>query len=305
MSSIRRPVFRLCNDSVFKELFSKVPNALILLVSDVLKLDYESIKDNAKVELASELHKTRAKNKTTVCDFVIKVGNYFRINVELNQSYYKGLEERNLVYAGRILSDSIPKGTKYESLPKYRVYQLNINTFRNFNGKVLSKAMLLDEETGMPLTEALSLFSFDIAKCLDIYYNKTASDIDLDSRIIKWGTILYTTEISSIADIMGDDFMSKEDKEKFIEVAEELQEKHRTFTDEEIIQLTDWKMEGERLAAREKGLAEGRANGLLEGRLEERKETAKNMLKENFDIDMIIKITGLTKEEIIKIKESL
>ena len=162
MEKVKRPEFRLCNDSVFKELFSKVPSALILLVSDVLKIDHNIISENTKVELANELHKTRAKNKTTICDFVIKVGELFRINLELNQNYYRGLHERNLIYAGRILSDMVQKGTKYETLPKYRVYQLNINTFRNFNGKVLMKARLLEEETCMPLTEALNLYSFDI-----------------------------------------------------------------------------------------------------------------------------------------------
>ena len=52
--------------------------------------------------------------------------------------------------------------------------------------------MLLDEETGMPLTEALSLYNFDIAKCYDIYYNKTASDVNIGSRVIKWGAALFT-----------------------------------------------------------------------------------------------------------------
>ena len=103
---VKRPVFRLCNDSVFKELFSKVPNALILLVSDVFKTDYKTINENTTVELATELHKTREKNKTTICDFVIKVGEFFGVNVELNQSYHKGLHERNLLYTGRILSDA-------------------------------------------------------------------------------------------------------------------------------------------------------------------------------------------------------
>ena len=139
INKVKRPVLRLCNDSVFKELFSKVPEALILLISDVLNIDYNSIKDNTKVELASELHKTREKNKTTVCDFVVKVGEHFRVNVELNKSIYKGLTERNLLYAGRILSDTIPKGTKYEELPKYKVYQLNINTSETLMEKFFLK----------------------------------------------------------------------------------------------------------------------------------------------------------------------
>ena len=91
--------------------------------------------------------------------------------------------------------------------------------------------------------------------------------------------------------------MPKEDKERFIEVITELDEKNRTFTDEEIIQLTEWKFEAERLAAKEQGIEQG----LNEGQ----NKIVANMLKENYKIEEIIKITGLTEEEIIKIKETL
>ena len=37
---INKPVFRLCNDWVFKEVFSKVPNALASLISVTLDIDY-------------------------------------------------------------------------------------------------------------------------------------------------------------------------------------------------------------------------------------------------------------------------
>ena len=87
--------------------------------------------------------------------------------------------------------------------------------------------------------------------------------------------------------------MPSEDKKRFIEVITELDEENRTFTDEEIIQLTEWKMEAERLAAREQGLNDEKHN------------TAVNMLNENSDIKFISKITGLSEEEIIKIKETL
>jgi len=323
----KRPVFRLCNDSVFKELFSKVPNALLLLISDVLKIEYDTIKTNSTVMLASELHKNREQNKTTICDFVVKVNDCFHVNIEINTSYYKGLTERNLLYTSRILSNSVLKGTDYSDLPKYKVRQLNINSFRNLNGKTLSKFMIVDE-TGMIMTESLFIYNFDIEKCFRLYYNEIDVDADVNERIIKWGTILYTTDISSIDEIMGDDFMNKEDKEQFIKVTEELQEKHRYFTDEEIIQLTEWKMQAETLAAREKGLDEGRAEGRILGRAEgleegfeegieqgfeqgieqgiEQKsiEIVENMLLENIDISLISKISGLTEEEIIKIKES-
>jgi len=62
--------------------------------------------------------------------------------------------------------------------------------------------------------------------------------------------------------------------------------------------------------AKEEGLEEGRAEGLEEGTKigieqgskQEKIEIAKNMLKENMDIDIISEITSLTKEEIEKLR---
>ena len=91
--------------------------------------------------------------------------------------------------------------------------------------------------------------------------------------------------------------MDKEVQEKFINVAEELKEKHKTFTDEEIIQLTDWKMEEAKLSGFDEGTKIGTENGI--------KYTIINMLKENLDIKLISKITGLKEEEIIELEKTL
>ena len=40
-------VIRLCDDKLFKEVFSKVPTALVRMVCDCLELDYDEIKDIA------------------------------------------------------------------------------------------------------------------------------------------------------------------------------------------------------------------------------------------------------------------
>jgi len=284
-NKIKRPVFRLCNDTVLKELFSKVRYALLLLISDILDIDYNVIKTNSTVKLASELNKNKDKNKTTICDFLVKVNDTFYVNVEMNKSFYKGLTERNLLYASRILSNSIVKGTDYSELPKYKVAQLNINCFRNLNGKILSKMMLFESDTGIICTESLFFYNFDIEKCFHLYYNINENITKKESRLIKWGTILYTTDISSISEVMGDDFMSKEDKENFIKTTEELQEEHRIFTDDDIIQLTEWKFEAERLAAREQGLEEGRKSLI---------KTAKKLIELKMPIEQIIELTELT-----------
>ena len=53
------------------------------------------------------------------------------------------------------------------------------------------------------------------------------------------------------------------------------------------------------------GLAEGHAAGLAEGKLEEKKNLLKNLLKMNMDIETISKATGLTKDELEKLKKEI
>ncbi len=49
-------------------------------------------------------------------------------------------------------------------------------------------------------------------------------------------------------------------------------------------------------------IASERDGGRKEGKKEAKKEIAKNMLDMNLDIDIIVKATGLTEEEINKLK---
>lgn len=54
--------------------------------------------------------------------------------------------------------------------------------------------------------------------------------------------------------------------------------------------------------AEEKGIIKGEAKGRAEGRVEEKKEIALNLLSYNTPIDIIAKSTGLSIEEIKKLK---
>lgn len=294
---ITKPVFRLANDSVFKELFSKHQKALLILIKDVLNLDYDIDKINYKIETSNELHKTKEKNKTTICDFVVKVGDYFTVNVELNREKYTGLTERNLMFVSRILSNTISKKAEYKDLPKYKIAQLNINCFTNINGKILAKVMLVDVDTGTIQTEAMFIYNFDVAKCSDIYYNKVTKEEDVSDRLIRWGTLLNTSDTSKLLDIMGDDLMDTNERDEFIKTAKELEEKHRVLSDDDYLQLTEYYMAGERLL----GIEEGKTQGIEQNKI----EIVTNMLNKNLDIKLISEVTNLTEEEIMKIKESL
>ena len=60
-----------------------------------------------------------------------------------------------------------------------------------------------------------------------------------------------------------------------------------------------------RQAGLKEGMALGEAKGLLAGERKKAIETAKKMLENKIQIDLITKCTGLSLEEVIKIKDSL
>ena len=98
--------------------------------------------------------------------------------------------------------------------------------------------------------------------------------------------------------------MSEKDSKKIIDKVEELSK------DDEIISLNDEydRAELDKVSARnlgiEQGIIQGKAEGIKEGINKNKIETAKNMLKEGLDVDLISKVIGLSKEEVEKLKEA-
>ena len=97
-------------------------------------------------------------------------------------------------------------------------------------------------------------------------------------------------KLSEITDIAA---LSKDEREKYDESLKVMRDYHAT-------------LEGAALLGRreglEEGLAEGREKGLAEGRAEGRAETAKMMLEDGEPISKIMRYTGLTEEEIEKLR---
>ena len=54
----------------------------------------------------------------------------------------------------------------------------------------------------------------------------------------------------------------------------------------------------------EEGKAEGKEEGKAEGKKEEKLEIAQNMLKDGMNLEIVMKYTGLTKEEVLNLKEN-
>ena len=74
---------------------------------------------------------------------------------------------------------------------------------------------------------------------------------------------------------------------------------------EEAIEKDRWDRVAERDYAREEGLKKGRRQGRKEGKEKGMALVAMNMLKNKMKMNLITKMTGLSKEEILKLKKKL
>ena len=93
-----------------------------------------------------------------------------------------------------------------------------------------------------------------------------------------------------------------EEKEKLIKRVNEIKDNDRIIQEWMVIENNRMRDEDILNTAIEDGREAGIKEGIKEGINKRNIEIAKNMLDRNMDIDEIVQITGLSKEEIIRIK---
>ena len=137
-------------------------------------------------------------------------------------------------------------------------------------------------------------FELDIIELSKINGRENEKD-----QLLDWLIFLENPESEMVTRKMEENENLKEAVEKLDRISED--EKMQR-----IIELREKAIRDEH-AIYDKGLDDGIEKGIQKGKekgaREKQIEIAKSMLKENMDIEIIIKITGLTKEEIEKLKE--
>ena len=133
-------------------------------------------------------------------------------------------------------------------------------------------------------------FELDIIELLKIKGRENEKD-----QLLDWLIFLENPESERVTRKM-------EENENLKEAVEKLDRISKDEKMQRIIELREKAIRDEH-AIYAKGVDDGIEEGKAKGAREKQIEIAKSMLKENMDIEMIIKITGLTKQEIEKLQE--
>ena len=288
------------NDIAFKKIFGTEKNKDILIhfLNDVI--EREDKKEITKVRLLNPMqHPEIIGKKQSVVDVLCEEEDGTQYIVEMQVAKVAGFEKRAQYYAAKAYSSQPDSGETYDHLKE--VIFLAITEYLMFPNKVDYKSVhvILDKKTQ---EQDLKDFSFTFMEL-----PKFKKEIDeLKSHEDRW--CYFFKHANDPEDIGG----LIDSSDEVIKKAYNQLEAHN-WTNEELRayeasekQAKDAKSREVfvQQEARQEGIAEGIKKGIAEGVEEGIKKVALNMLLKKLDEKIISESTGLSVEEIKKLKQN-
>ena len=270
---------KLTNDFILKKVFGKKGNESILkdLLEAILKIKIKKIELQAEVELEREL----IDDKTGVLDIEATIDDNTIIDVEMQMRNQYNMKERSLFYWAGLYYTGLKKKEEYKE--NKRVITINIVNFDMFKeGPYHEKIELRREYKNILLTNKLEIHFIQLSKFL-----KDGQE-EKDKKMWQWLTFICDKNRKEVERVM------KENKE-----IEKANEELEYLTGDDAVRRIAFLRE-----KAERDYISNMSGAREEGAKKAKIEIAKAMLAEGMEKEKIIKITGLTEEEMEEIIKS-
>ena len=281
-------------DVVFQMLFGEVGSEKITqdFLSAILKEKIETISLDQNIVLRREL----PKGKMGIVDVLAKINDNEFCNVEMQMADKKNMIKRMLYYWARQYAKEIGKKEEYKELKRTIVVLIANFEFDQLRELgVHSRWKIIEEERRkIVLTEDLE---FNIIEVPKMYKEKQARD----EKLIEWLKFLENPESKEVQGYMKKNENMKEAREKLDKMSKDekvrrmAELRQKALMDEREAEYTGYSN------GLEDGIKQGMKQGLEQGIGQGYREIAKKMKGKGKDINEIIELTGLSKEEIEKL----
>ena len=286
-------------DPVFKALLTseECREYLADLIHIVTKIPKKDIINNIVIKNSEHMN-NKAKEKRKISDLIVDVLNNW-INLEINKEYYEGLFSKNNAYQHKIASEQFLSGESY--LEEKKIIQINFDMFTKFDERKIIKFMIMDTERHIIEDANYEKYHVNLDLINKLYYNK--NELSKEDREL---LLLTMEDVREIEKIVEDDDTMKKAKEKLVDLSEDTE--LVGMYDKEIVErkVNNTKLISARNEGIKEGMKKGKEQGIKEGLKQgidkTKKDTVINMLKENIDIKTISKVTGMSENEILKLK---
>ena len=291
-----KKVRELTEDYIFKRVFGKKGNEDILkdLLESILEIQIEEI----EVIIGAEIEKENIEDKLGIIDLKATINKETTVDIEIQVRDYHNMIERSTFYIAGLYHTGL-KREAYEENNK--VIGINILMFNVFKWKKIhSKGVLKESELNEVMTDKLELHFLELPKLIE---NKEEGN----KRLRQWLEFIYNKRKGEIE-------MAVKENEKIAKA----QVEYKYLTGDEKVQrlafLRDkwesdhkselnWEKREAEKRGEKRGEIRGKKLGEEMGRLQEKRQIVIKMLKENYEDEIIIKITDINKGELEKLKK--
>ncbi|EGT3601810.1 Rpn family recombination-promoting nuclease/putative transposase [Clostridium perfringens] len=282
-------------DFVFKKIFGTEKNKPILInfLNAVIK-PTTPIKD---VEIKNnDIDKDFIEDKFSRLDVKATTSNKEHINIEIQVKNEYNMIQRTLYYWSKMYSEQIQNRDNYSKLE--RTVCINILNFKYLKNDKYHNAYRLKEITSNEeLTDLQEIHFIELPKFNEIGNKEYVENVEKMDALEKWLEFLVEPESNTVRQLELSNEEIKLAKSELYRLSMDSKEREQYNMREKAIY--------DRISALENAEAKGKKEGKLEGKLESKLEVVKKSLSQGLEISLISKITGLSEEEILKIKKDV
>ena len=269
-------IIPLIYDRAFKLFANLYSKELVDFIINLCKLNMECNNYNL---INNEIITFYKDDKLMVTDLVYKLNDNTFLNIELNTSKSKYLMYKNLLYIYKIILSNQYIGEKYKEITVIQV-NFDLYSFKDID-KVKNVIKVMNKDNLKEYLNTFTIFHFELDKAWNNEYNVSEEGIRFLRVLSSESKILNKY-------LAGNNLFLK----KVADFMEEYSNNINNLLYYDKKELDDYIRESEL------------NDSYNSGKFEEKNEIATKMLIKNKTIEEISDITGLTKEEILKLKNN-
>ena len=283
-------------DGPFKTVCKKYQGFINKIIVELLGIDPRDIEKAYFVD--TELPLDQHDNKKIIVDLLLHVADDSLLNIEAYTNLTAGNILKNNQYVYRIILKEQDMGDGYKNLNLVQLIFVK-NRIKLFKDKLVSVFTTREEETNEILPYTPKMIYVSLANLEEIDYNEDGE------WVYKALKMLTSDSIEESKQLAGDDPILS----KVADFMEDYSSKiNNLFYVNKDIEDAKWEKIGRDIAKNEgynNGKNDGRIEGRLEGQLEEKQAMVENLLNFGDSVEKISAVSGLSVDEVLKIKESL
>ena len=284
MSEAKRELLSKTNDKVFKEIFTRNKSCMADFLKCILNISDEEFEDLEFLD--THTRKGSPFDGEYILDIKVKTKSHV-IDVEMQVKRSPIMEQRIIVYLANMVKDQSCEGFKYKDIKKSVSIIIAAEHNLTNDNRYFHKYNMRDEKDNSKFTDLLEINLLELKKL---------PRSDDGTNLWDWLRFIKTNNEEEMKMLAHENPEIEKAYDALQDLSNDEAIRHEAQQREMYLQ-NEMAINEERY---EQGIKEGKEQGIKEGKI----EIAKNLLSINLPLEQISSATGLTIDEIKKLKSN-